>query len=296
MISSFLIALLGYTLLAAVAIMDKMILSKSVKSAAAYAFYSTVFFLGLFVLIPLAPLLTKSYDYIISLISGLAFGFGLWTMFKALRLGETSHISPFLGGVVALSTYMLSYFLLGESLSSSQQWGVVFLIFASLLFSMEKTRKSHGFHRGFLWAILSGLLFGIAHVSSKYIYDLYPFLTGIIWTKATAGFVGLIALFLPSVRSALKQKDKPTGTASLIISDKILGIAGVILIQYAIAIGSVTIVNAMAGIQFALVFLFAFVLTKTAPRFFKEYFTTQELILQIIAILFVVIGSALFTF
>ncbi len=292
MITSFFIAFLGYTLLAAVAILDKLILSKSVKNAAAYAFYSTIFFLVLFIFVPFTPLLAKNYDYAVSIISGLAFGLGLWTMFRALRLGETSHISPFLGGMVALATYGLSYLFLGETLSSHQQWGVVFLIVACWLFSFEKTRKSAGFHRGFLWAILSGVLFAIAHVSSKYIYDLYPFLTGLIWTKATAGIVGLLVLLMPSVRKALKQKDKPSGTATLIITDKILGITGVILIQYSIAIGSVTIVNAMAGIQFALIFAFAYLLTKIVPKFFTEYSTKKELIVQLVAVLLVVIGSA----
>jgi uncharacterized membrane protein len=294
MILSFFIALLGYTLLAAVAILDKLILSKSVKSSATYAFYSTVFFLVLFALVPFHHFLHGNYDYALATISGLSFGFGLWTMFNALKLGETSHISPFLGGIVALSTYGLSYLLLGESLTHSQQWGVLLLVAASLLFSLEKTEKRGGFHKGFLWAILSGVLFAIAHVSSKYIYDIYPFITGIIWTKATAGIVGLLALLMPSVRKAIKTKDKPAGTARLIVTDKILGIAGVILIQYAIAIGSVTIVNAMAGIQFALVFIFAYALTKTAPKFFTEYFTTRELIFQTTAIVLVMIGSALF--
>ena len=294
MITSFLIALAGYTFLAIVAILDKLILSKSVKSPSAYAFYSTIFFLVLFLLAPFCAPLLKSYDYVLAIISGLSFGFGLWTMFKALRLGETSHISPFLGGMVALSTYGLSWLLLGETLTLTEQLGVILLIIASLLFSLEKTRRSTGFHRGFIWAIHSGLLFGIAHVSSKYIYDLYPFLTGLVWTKATAGIVGLIALLMPSVRMSLKEKDKPTGTATLIISDKVIGIVGVVLIQYAIATGSVTVVNAMAGIQFALVFVFAYILTKTAPKFFTEYFTRRELITQVIAILLVVIGSALF--
>ena len=161
---------------------------------------------------------------------------------------------------------------------------------------MQKSRKMSGFHRGFLWAILSGILFSIAHVSSKYIYDLYPFLTGIIWTKATAGIVGLIAFLMPSVRKSLKQKDTEKNTMTFIISDKVLGVLGVLLIQYSIAIGSVTVVNAMAGIQFALIFLFAYVLSRIVPRIFKEYFTRQELLTQVIAIVLVVIGSALFAF
>jgi uncharacterized membrane protein len=294
MILSLAIALSGYTFLAIVAILDKLILTKSVKSSATYAFYSTIFFLALFILSPFFPFLSSGYDYTIALISGLSFGFGLWTMFNALRLGETSHISPFIGGMVALSTYGLSYLLLGESLSGQEQVGVILLVIASLLFSLEKTRKHGGFHRGFLWAIASGVLFGLSHVCAKYIYDIYPFMTGLVWTKATAGFVGVLALLIPGVRKDLGQKDKSSSTKSLITADKVLGILGVVLIQYAISIGSVTVVNAMAGIQFVLVFIFAYILTKLAPKFFKEYFTRRELVVEIIAMILVVVGSALF--
>ncbi len=77
----------------------------------------------------------------------------------------------------------------------------------------------------------------------------------------------------------------------MVIADKIFGVVGVVLVQYAIAIGSVTIVNGLAGVQFALVFALVWFLTKIKPKLFKEYFTSKEICIQILAVLAIIIGS-----
>jgi hypothetical protein len=66
-----------------------------------------------------------------------------------------------------------------------------------------------------------------------------------------------------------------------------------ILIQLAAALGSVTIVFALAGLQFVFLFILIILLTKFTPKLFKEYFTRTEVIIQSIAILLVVAGSVM---
>jgi len=39
-----------------------------------------------------------------------------------------------------------------------------------------------------------------------------------------------------------------------------------------------------------------FILTKFAPKLFQEYFTKKELLVELVAIILVVIGTALFVF
>ena len=95
---------------------------------------------------------------------------------------------------------------------------------------------------------------------------------------------------------SLNGKNAQKHAFGIILGDKILGVVGVVLIQYAIALGSVTLVNALVGIQYALMFLLIFLLTKFAPRIFKEEFTKRELAIELIAIFFVVAGSGLFVF
>ncbi|MBU0660770.1 hypothetical protein KKG22_01165 [Patescibacteria group bacterium] len=298
----FIVALLGYTCLAVVFILDKFILDKSVSKPIVYTFYSTIFMFAALLAFPFGVSMLSGLDWIIALVAGVSFGVGLWWMFIALSIGETSHMSPFIGGIITIGIYALSSVFLGEHLTGLHVIGIAILAIASLSLSFEESNNHHGFHKGFLWGIAAALAFAVSHVATKHIYNQYDFLTGIVWTRAAIGFVGLYTLCFPSVYKTFtekkKSKEKTTYATKhvlgLVVSDKILAVVGVILIQYAIALGSVTIVNAMAGIQFALMFIFIIILSKWAPKVFAEDFTKRELVIEWVGILLVIAGSVLF--
>jgi len=296
----FLIALLGYLLLAIVFVMDKIVVSKSEIKPATYTFYSTVFMLGLVVLVPFGIGFLHGMDWLWAAVSGLSFGFALWTIYIAMKHGETSHISPFNGAMLTVFIYVIANLFLSERLTFIQGCGVSILVIASLLLSSEKSRAHHGFHIGFVWALISGLLFAISHSAAKYIYGIYPFWTGFVWTRLFIGVVGLIALCLPSVWQSLKKKKSESKqyahkhATSIVVVDKVLSVGSVVLLQYAMSIGSVTLVNALGGLQYVFLFMLVYVLTKLFPKIFNEYFTKQEIKVEIIAIVLVAIGSLLF--
>ena len=297
----FLLAFLGYFLLALVFVIDKLILTKSVSKPIVYTFYSTIFLFGALLAWPFGVQFLKGFDWVIAIISGLSFGFALWAFFVGLKSGEASHISPFNGAMITIFTYVIADYFLGEKLNQMQIVGIIILVFSSLLLSFEKSRKNNGFHIGFFWAGVSGLLFAFSHVRAKYLYEVYPFLTGFVWTRVFIGFVGLFTLLSPTVRNSLKKEKKnkkeeakSQKTMILIVVDKFFAVLGVILVQYAISISSVAPVIALSGLQFALMFVMVYLLTKFAPKVFKEYFTKREVAVEVIAILLVVLGSALF--
>jgi uncharacterized membrane protein len=302
---SILIATIGYLMLGVVFVMDKFILTDTkAKDPAIYTFYSTFFMVAALALLPWAPELLRGYDWFWAALSGMAFGFALWTMFEALKVGEASHISPFIGGITSVSIFVIAFFFLAERLSQLQVVGVIVMILAIFLLSFERTKLKSGIHIGFFWASVSGLFYAISHVTAKYIYDGYPFLTGFVWTRATTAIVAVLVLFCPSVWKHLRSKKlhaKPIKakvnfkkTAAIVTVDKILAIGAVVLIQYAIAIGSVTLVGALQGLQFMFMFVLILVLTKFVPKLFKEYFTRKELLVQSFALLMVVLGYVLF--
>jgi drug/metabolite transporter (DMT)-like permease len=290
------LAILGYFFLAVVAMLDKRILTKDVPSPAVYTFYSTIFLAAVLLLVPFGGLLV-GIDWLWALVSGLGFGFGLWTMFIAFRHGEASHMAPFIGGVVTISSFVFGYLFLGELLSQMQLIGIGILAAATFLLSFERTARRKGFHIGFVWGVLSGVLFGASHVSAKHLYDQYDFLTAFTWSRITIAILGVLLLALPSVRKALrkpkkkKQAKKGGQILALVAFTKALGVVAVVLIQYAIAIGSVTIVNALAGTQFAILFVLVVLSSIFSPKVFEEFMTKREVGLQTLAILLVVIGS-----
>jgi drug/metabolite transporter (DMT)-like permease len=284
------VAILGYLLLAIVFVLDKRILTNTLPEPSIYTFYSTIFMLGALLVLPIAPGMLYGVDWLWAIVSGVTFGFALWAMFVAVKHGEASHMNPFIGAVMIFS----------ESLSSGQIAGMCLLIVASLLLSYERTERSAGFHRGFLWAIVSGVLFSISHVSAKYLYTVYPFATAFIYTRATTGLVGVALLLAPAVRASFRKKNTTVNPYAdrhpliIVAVNKIFGIIGVVLVQWAIALGSVTLVNALASLQYVFMFVCIVLLTKFAPRFLREYFTPKEYVVESIALGMVLVGSFFF--
>ncbi len=299
-----LIALIGYGLLALTFILDKYILSSTtIQRPSVYAFYSTIIMWGALVLLFFSKETFGYYDILIGLGSGVAFGFGLLTLYVAVKGGEASHVNPFSGAVVAVTTYALSHYFLEEILTRGQLWGMVCLVVASVVLSYQETKLKKGFSWSYLWAILSGVFFAVSHVSAKFLYMAHDFIPAFAWSRAGAGIVGLLLLFHPRVwkelsfrlshRKKSKKKIQPTSLAIVWIA-KIVGIAAVVLIQYAGALGSVSVVQALSGLQYALMFALIFILSKWSPKTFKEYFSPRELIVQSSGIILVIIGGALF--
>jgi len=294
------LAIIGYFVLALVVILDKLIVSKSAQKPIVYTFYSTIFMFGALLALPFVGWgLLHGVDWLWAIGSGVAFGLALWLLYLGVKEGETSHISPFNGAIFTAGIFLLANLILGEKLTNVQMAGTVVLGFACLLLSFERSQKHRGIHIGFLWAGISGLLFAFSHVAAKELYIVYPFWTAFIWTRATTGLVGLFCLLFPSVWQALRHHTKAKSYARkhaglIIISDKILSVVAVILIQYAYATGTVTVVGAIGGLQYVFMFVMVYLLTKFLPRIFKEYFTKRELTIEIIATILVVIGSAFF--
>ena len=300
-------AITGYIALAIVFILDKLILTESLDKPVVYTFYSTIFMFAALLAWPFGVEMLVGIDWFWALASGLGFGFGMWAMFIAVKQGEASHVNPFIGAIITIVTFGLAAVFLGESLTSLQMGGMVVLASATLLLAFFNERGFTGFNKSYVWGIVAAVLFAISHTTAKYLYDVYPFLTGFVWTRATSGLVGVLTLLYPSVWKTFrgeKNKNKniqkkpqhiaKVHTVGVVVIAKVLSVVGVVLIQLAIALGSVTLVNALVGAQYALMFVLIFLLTKFAPRMFKETFSRSEIIMQTVAMLCVVVGSALF--
>lgn len=293
------IALLGNGLLAVVGIIDKFILTKSVPKPVVFVFYSTIFILPFFLLLPFGvmPVPTTWIEYIIFAISGGCFALGLWTMYTAIAKSEVSRIGPLIGAAVPFFILFLSRFFLGEKLTSYALMGAILLIFGSLVISFEKKNNISIWHGGVKWALLAGLLFAISHVSAKYIYDIYGFFNGFIFTKLPVGVVGALLLFHPAVRAVFNTQPKSIpGTMAkknqilLVAGNMALGVAGTVLLQYAMALGSVSLVNALAGVQYAMLIIFTVLVSKFFPQIISEEFSIQKFIHKILAVLLIAVG------
>ncbi len=285
-------------MLAIVGIMDKFILTKSVSKPVVFVFYSTIFVLPFFLLLPFGVKIpTNQIDYLIFAISGFCFASGLWSMYIGFQKSEISHIGPLIGAAAPLFILFLSRVFLGETLTVRALVAAGILIIGSLVISFDQNVQQRGWRRGLEWGVLAGFLFAVSHVSAKYAYDLYGFYNGFIFTKLPVGVFGAALLFSPSVRALFAKKekvatDKIRGNRVfvLVVIDMFLGVTGTILLQYAMSLGSVSLVNALAGVQYAMLIVLVAVISKFFPQVLQETFTRKEIIQKVIAIFIISIG------
>lgn len=292
----FISALIGYALLAAVFILDKRILTAELKHPIVYTFYSTVFLLTVGLAWFFVPFVTDPGLLVLSLISGFAFGGALWLMFVALKKSEASHLDPFIGAVITLGTLAGADLWLNEQLTIQQIIGCAILAAASFLLAREETKSRQGWHIGYIWGIVSGILFAISHLTAKAVYNAVDFLPAFVLTRVTIGVFGVLLLAAPAVwRSFRVKKTKETKHHPLVIVvfTKFLSLVANSAIQYAIALGSVAIVNALAGLQYALMFAGILLLNAFRPKFFREYVSHREFWLESAALLLVIVGVIL---
>lgn len=292
------VALLANAILAMVGVMDKLILTKTVHKPVVFVFYSTVFTAPLFFLLPFGVSFPNVWtDHLIFAVSGICFALGLWALYIGFQESEISHVGPLVGAATPLFVFLLSSIFLREKLTVVNLTAIFVLMAGSLVISFEKSRWHNGWHRGMAWGILAGLLFAVSHVTSKYAYDVYGFYNGFVWTKIWIAVFGAMLLFLPSVRFLFSKKfithKSSGGRFFLIFTNKLLGLAGVILIQYAIALGSVSLVSALTGVQYALLVVFVALLSKFWPRVLKETYTRKEIFQEAAAVAIISLGLVL---
>ena len=287
------LAITGYALLGVVALLDKFILSKKISSPLTYSFYISTPFIFLFLVIPFGIQWPVSmYDWIFVVGSGLFFLAGLCLMFLGIKKSEISHVGPLVGATVSLSSVILGRLFLGEILPLNKIIGISFLIIGALIISFEKSKKHNGIHLGMLWGVLAGVCFSASYIVTKFIYNDLGFWSGLVWSKGILGLGGLCLLLSPIVRKEIRQKNgtKEKTSKGIVLINLILSVVGVLLIQFAISIGSVSVVSAFEGLKYAILIILVALLSWFFPKILKEDYAKGEIVQEILAIFLICLG------
>ena len=290
------IAILAYLLFAVNGIVDKFLLTKAVRHPIAYAFYIGI--TGPLTLV-LAPFGLKGLgfgDLLVALVGGASFVLALYYLYVATQQTSISRLLPIEGGFVPVFTLILAYVILGERLSAAQAGAFIFLVFGAVLIAFKKDQK--GWHPKALGvSILAAFLFALSFTLTKYIFDQTNFVSGLIWTRL--GFFAVALSFLIPQKSRgyifKAPRETTTGNKFLYYGARVSGGLGGLLQNYAISLGSVTIVNALAGTQYAFLLISTIFLSKYYPKILKERVTGAILSQKIIAIILIFAGLVFLT-
>lgn len=297
------ISIVAYLLIALQVILDKFLLSsKKISHPAIYAFYSGVMSLFALAFFPFGFHSVSAVQGIFSVISGIVFIYGMLMLFFAINKSEASRVTPVVGAIIPVVTYFLSVFLLKEHLSAYQILGAVILIAGGIVISFNiPFRKDKKFFSGLFHSVIAGILLAGAFTLFKDFYDRDSFINVFIWTRfgLVAGAASL--LMLPSWRKAIlsslykfkKPEKEHKKSGAIFILNKSLGGAGSILINYAISLGSVTLVNALVSLEYVFILLLGIGFSHWIPEIFQEKKDVKNLSQKMLAIAIITLGIIL---
>lgn len=293
----------AYFLQALAVILDKFLLSGRVQRPSTYAFWVGVFGLGALVLAPFGFFVPNASVITNAVISGTAFTAGLFFFYGAIQAGEASRVAPIVGALSPVFTFLISRAVLGETLEKGELVAFAILIVGGVLasVSLRKNENSVPGHwvRIFGYAAVAAFLFAVTYVFEKAVFNATPFISGFIWTRI-GGFLGALPFLVwsrsrNSIFAAPRLVDR--FTVSAFLGNKVAGAAGFFLLSLAVSRApAVSLVNALQGIQYALIFLIALFLSRRLPAIIREDATAQVLIGKIAAIVLIAGGLALLAF
>jgi drug/metabolite transporter (DMT)-like permease len=302
--SWFFIAIAAYFFGAIANVLDKLLLgSKRISSPVVYAFYVGIFGLASFMFAPFGFSMVGGNTLFLCLISGIIFLGGITLLYFSIEKAEAGRVVPVVGATIPLVTFILAAIFGIEIISAKSILALALLVGGGLIISFDlpfKIGKKKLF-AGFFLAFLAGIAMAISYIMFKYISASENFVTWYIWTRVGITVGAFLLLINPSWRKkiinsfsgARKNGKQAASTGGIFISNKIMGGMSTLLVNYAIGIGSVTMVNALVSLQYIFLLVFVAILSTKNHDVYKEKLTVHEWIQKVSAIIIIGIGVVL---
>lgn len=226
-----------------------------------YTFYVSLLSGFVVVLAPFVSL-PDFHALSLSLVNAAAFISAIFCLYSALTHARASDVAPVVGAVSAMTTLIFAGLWIEGDVTASFVLPVLLLAGGTALIS-----RFHFSRHALSFTLLSGFFFGIVAFTFKLVFIELPFVDGFFWTRATSVVLALGLLIVPVWRAAIFHGGKKSSSRAkgLVIGNKIIGGVASILTALAISLGSVTVVNSLAGLQFVFLFIFALVFAKHMP-------------------------------
>lgn len=300
------VALVAYLLLAVANLLDKFLVDNVLKNSKAYAFVAC--FLGsvIFLLAPWFLEWPGWFWFFYNLIIGGIFAVALWFLYEALRRGEASRILVFIGGATPVFSIILSIIFFKEHFTANQWLGVLCLLIGVFVIAFLPVHRSYLARilnklkltqeikkGGLVIAGFSALAYSLYFVGTKYAYLDQSFFSAFIWNRLGATLFVLLFLIKKKDRLAILsifKKSSPKQNKLLVIFNQGIGSLGFILQNYAVFLGSVALVNALQGAQYAFLLVISTGLALAAPRLLKENFSWKITLQKLAAVIIISLG------
>lgn len=293
------LTIIAYFFSAIVATIDKFLVTKKVPQPISYAFYVGILSILALFLIFIGGLVWPTFGYFfLSLFTGALFILSLIFFFEALRVNEVSRAVPFIGSFLPVFSLLLSFIILKEKLTTLSLTACFFLILGGFLISLRFNQDKNYFIQGWIFIILAAFLSALSFVFSKIIYLQLPFISGFVWIRMGSFIFSLSLLLFKKTRSIIFQSLKTTEKkfSLLFLGNQGLAALYFILLNVAISLNSVSLINASQGVQYVFIFFFALIISKKLPYLFHEELEKKVILQKIIAIILILVGLVILAF
>jgi drug/metabolite transporter (DMT)-like permease len=291
------VAITSYFINAGVYVADKFLLSQKIHSSITYAFYVGIWSVFNLFLLVFGFWLPSLRELLIDLLAGLLFLATLVFWYKALHQSEATRVVPIVGALVPIFSFFFSYVFLGETLSERQFLAFFILINGGILIAVKHTRfymirevigrfkNVFGEMLGFVHAryrptqrliinsVVSALFFAAYYVLIKYVYTSQPFIGGFVWSRMGTFLGTLLILFVPDWRKRIVEHQKGAKTPknlAFFLGVRILAALAFIMLNWAISMGNVALVNSLQGTQYVFLIVIVLLLLIKYPKFIEE--------------------------
>ncbi len=316
-----LITVSAYFINAGVYVADKFLLSKKIHSSIAYAFYVGIWSVFNVCLLYFWPWLPNLQELTLDLLAGFLFLVTLVFWYKALHQSEASRVVPIVGALVPIFSFILSFVFLGETLTKTQLLAFIILICGGVLVSIKETKVyvyqkvinrlreimgdifgevpagARPASRLIVNSVVAAVFFAAYYVLMKYIYNYQPFIGSFVYSRL-GSFIGvLLMLFVPDWRHLIIEQQKGAKTPKnmlFFLMVRLAAAAAFIMINWAISLGNVAIVNALQGAQYLFLFLIILLISDRFPKVLNEQLGGGVFLQKLIGTLMVCLGLYLF--
>lgn len=313
-------AVLSYFLNAGVYIADKFLLSRRVHSSIVYAFYVGIWSIGNFILLAFAPYLPSWHNLLLDIAAGILFLFTLVFWYKALHQSEATRVVPIVGALTPVFSFLFSYLFLGSGMSWHEVIASILLIIGGLLISIKRTplhkvrqtlarcaevaghavdaikAEARPASRLILNSVISAACFAAYYVFIKYIYSHtgQPFIGAFVWSRL-GSFIGVLAILLiPSWRTLIKSSETRVHRTPLqlmaFLGVRLAAAAAFLMLNWAVSLGNVSLINALQGAQYAFLLLIVIILSHKFPKIICEEIGEGVIVQKSIGVILVGIG------
>lgn len=290
--SGVLIAIVAHGLIGISLVWDKVLLRrKGMQNLASYVFWLGAISIFGLVLIGFGFHMPSWPTAGLAVVAGFCDLLASWFYYAALKAGEASEELAVMGGFTPVATVLLSIPLLGIRFHGQLPGFVVMTLGGFVMFFAEKLPLSRVLPR----VLAAAILFGLTDVLQKMVFNSAKFVSGYVFFTIGTTLGAFSLLLRPTWRRQIFRNSAeapPRSKAGYMLNRFVAGV-GSFLVVFAVSRTSPSMVEAISGVRYVVIFIGAFLITRWVPSWFREDFTRRALVIKLVGTGLVIAGLIL---